>query len=170
MSRLESRTGGSGSQCRHEILGIWRPDGFGSQAFFKTVERSPMAKMTVRWLVAALLACVLGLMLSACGSSNFVADNWPHFAGGEPNDVPPRPGTPGYAAFIAREQPAEPPKIASPQSPPGGVTPEFVARQPGVSGHQVPAGTATATPAQQPAGAAPPQGRTDQNVGQGGLY
>lgn len=142
--------------------------GFGSEAIFKRLSAA-MAKMTVRWLVAALLACVLGLMLSACGSSNFVADNWPHFAGGEPNDVPPRPGSPGYAAFIARGQPAEPPPTAGSQAP-GGVTPEFVARQPGVSGQQVPAGAAAAAPAQRPAGAAPPQGRTDQNVGQGGLY
>ena len=121
-----------------------------------------MAKMTVQWLVAALLVCVLGLALSAC--SNVVADYWPHFAGGEPNDVPPRPGSPGYAAFIAREQPPQPPPPAGPQVPPGGVTPEFVARQPGVSGQQVPAGAAVAAPAQRPAGAAPP------NVGQGGLY
>lgn len=146
--------------------------GSGSQALFQTVERGPVAKMTVQRLIAALLACVLGLMVSACGSSNFVADNWPHFAGGEPNDVPPRPGSPGYAAFIAHGQPPEGANAqsAGPQSSPGGVTPEFVARQPGVSGQQVPTGTATAAPAHQPIGAAPPQRRTDQNVGQGGLY
>ena len=67
-----------------------------------------MAIMTVQRLVAASLACVLGLTLSACGSgSDFVADSWPHFAGGEPNDVPPRPGSPGYAAFIAHGQAAQ---------------------------------------------------------------
>lgn len=131
-----------------------------------------MAKMTVQRLVTVVLACVLGSMLSACGSSNFVADNWPHFAGGEPNDVPPRPGSPGYAAFIAHGQPNEgaSAQTAGPQSPPGSITPEFVARQPGVSGQQVPTGASAAAPAQQPIGAAPPQGRTDQNVGQGGLY
>ena len=67
-----------------------------------------MVKMTAKRLVAGLLACGFGLMLSACGStSDFVADYWPHFAGGEPNDVPPRPGDPGYRKFIEHGQPAE---------------------------------------------------------------
>lgn len=131
-----------------------------------------MAKMTIRRLVAALMVCALGLMLSGCGSSNFVADSWPHFAGGEPDDVPPRPGSPGYAAFIAHGQSAggASAQTAAPQPTAGGVTPEFVARQPGVSGQEIPTGSAAAPPAPQPAGAALPQGRTDQNVGQGGLY
>lgn len=131
-----------------------------------------MAKMMVQRLFAALLACALALMLTGCGSSNFVADNWPHFAGGEPNDVPPRPGSPGYAAFIAHGQPADgsTAQAAAPQPPPAGVTPQFVARQPGVSGEQVPAGAAAPPPAQQPAVATQHPGRTDQNVGQGGLY
>lgn len=133
-----------------------------------------MTRMTVQRLVAGLLACGLGLALSACGSSNFVADSWPHFAGGEPNDVPPRPGSPGYRTFIAHGQPQE---GANPQAPgapsqPGNVTPEFVARQPGVSGQQVPAGATATAPAPSRAGAAPPPGTPEQNVGQGqgGLY
>ena len=44
----------------------------------------------------------LGLNLASCGG--FVADHWPHWAGGMPADVPPRPGTPGYADFIAHGQ------------------------------------------------------------------
>jgi hypothetical protein len=44
----------------------------------------------------------LGLNLASCGG--FVADHWPHWAGGMPADVPPRPGAPGYADFIARGQ------------------------------------------------------------------
>jgi len=47
---------------------------------------------------------ILGLSigLGGCSSfSGFVADNWPHWAGGMPNDVPPRPGSPGYDEFIA---------------------------------------------------------------------
>ena len=132
-----------------------------------------MVKLTAKRLVAGLLACGFGLMLSACGStSDFVADYWPHFAGGEPNDVPPRPGSPGYRKFIAHGQPAEGQNApaASAQPPAGGVTPEFAARQPGGGAQQAPTGTTAATPAQQPANAAPPPRPTDQNVGQGGLY
>ena len=44
----------------------------------------------------------LGLNLASCGG--FVADHWPHWAGGMPADVPPRPGTPGYEEFIAHGQ------------------------------------------------------------------
>ena len=132
-----------------------------------------MAIMTVQRLVAASLACVLGLTLSACGSSSdFVADSWPHFAGGEPNDVPPRPGSPGYAAFIAHGQAAQGAnaQTGATQTPPGGVTPEFAARQPGGDVRQAPTGTPAPVPAQNPASAGPRPGAPDQNVGQGGLY
>ena len=44
----------------------------------------------------------LGLSLASCGS--VVADHWPHWAGGMPDDVPPRPGSPGYAEFVAHGQ------------------------------------------------------------------
>lgn len=131
-----------------------------------------MATMTVKRCIAVLLACAAGLTLSACGSSsNFVADSWPHFAGGEPSDVPPRRGSPGYANFIAHGQPAEganAPASGAP-APAGGVTPAFAQRQPG-GGQQVPAGTSAAAPAQKPVGAAPAPAAPDQNVGQGGLY
>ena len=132
-----------------------------------------MAIMTAQRLIAASLACVLGLTLSACGSSSdFVADSWPHFAGGEPNDVPPRPGSPGYAAFIAHGQAAQGANAqdGAPQTPPGGVTPEFAARQPGGDARQAPTGTPATVPAQNPASAGPSPGMPDQNVGQGGLY
>lgn len=132
-----------------------------------------MAKMALKGLVAALLACGLGVMLSACGSSsNFVADNWPHFAGGEPNDVPPRPGSPGYRKFIEHGQPAEGENApaASGQPTTGGVTPEFAARQPGGSAQAAPAGTTATAPAQKPMAAEPSHGGADPNVGQGGLY
>jgi hypothetical protein len=47
----------------------------------------------------------LGLNLASCGG--FVADHWPHWAGGMPADVPPRPGAPGYADFIAHGKPEQ---------------------------------------------------------------
>ena len=61
--------------------------------------------MIAKGFAAALVLC-LGLTLASCGSfSDAVADHWPHFAGGEPNGVPPRPGEPGYRRFIAHGQP-----------------------------------------------------------------
>lgn len=56
------------------------------------------------FLVPATVLC-LGVLLGACSSvSGFVSDHWPHWAGGMPDDVPPRPGAPGYDAFIAHAQ------------------------------------------------------------------
>ena len=48
----------------------------------------------------------LGLVRRASedGFSAYVADHWPHWAGGMPGDVPPRPGAPGYDEFIAHGQ------------------------------------------------------------------
>jgi len=62
-----------------------------------------------RLLTAATLLG-LGLGLTSCGQfSGYVADHWPHWAGGLPDDVPPRPGTPGYADFIAHGQASQDP-------------------------------------------------------------
>jgi hypothetical protein len=55
----------------------------------------------------ALMALCLGLILGSCTQmSGTVSDHWPHWAGGEPADTPPRPGTPGYQDFIAHRQAA----------------------------------------------------------------
>jgi hypothetical protein len=60
----------------------------------------------MRTITATALLC-LGLTLGGCSSfSGFVADHWPRWAGGMPDDVPPRPGTPGYEEFIAHGQPS----------------------------------------------------------------
>jgi hypothetical protein len=54
----------------------------------------------------AVAALSLGLTLGSCSSfSGYVADHWPRWAGGMPDDVPPRPGAPGYEEFIAHGQP-----------------------------------------------------------------
>jgi hypothetical protein len=101
--------------------------------------RNAAAAMSIRFLAAAMVLG-LGLALGSCGS--FVADHWPHWAGGLPNDAPPRPGAPGYEEFIAH-RPAN--KDAA--------TPEVAAGQ-----SNVPAA---------PPGNRPPD---DQSVVQGGLY
>jgi hypothetical protein len=62
-----------------------------------------------RWIAVAVLAG-FGPLLGSCGGgsesgfSGYVADHWPHWAGGMPDDVPPRPGAPGYDEFIAHGQ------------------------------------------------------------------
>lgn len=62
-------------------------------------------RMTVTRSTAAMMTLCLGFVLGSCSTSTvFVSDHWPHWAGGEPNDVPPRPGTPGYQEFIAHKQ------------------------------------------------------------------
>jgi hypothetical protein len=61
--------------------------------------------MIPKQLFKAAILLGLGLNLASCGG--FVADHWPHWAGGMPADVPPRPGTPGYADFIAHGKPEQ---------------------------------------------------------------
>src|SRR5579885_1326898 len=57
------------------------------------------AMIRKRSLAAAAAVLWLAPMLGSCGG--FVADHWPHWAGGLPPDAPPRPGAPGYEEFIA---------------------------------------------------------------------
>lgn len=60
-----------------------------------------------RCAMGSIVLC-LGFLLGSCSAfSGAVADHWPHWAGGEPDDVPPRPGAPGYDEFIAHKQPDE---------------------------------------------------------------
>ena len=129
-------------------------------------------------LVATGLALGLGLILGSCGqTSDFVADYWPHFAGGEPTGVPPRPGDPGYAQFIAHGQPTDPADTYAPNGPPA-VTGSTVAAEPPLGSGQHPGPSPSAAPpAQRPAAAdqapaavAGPPGPPDHNVIQGGLY
>jgi len=95
----------------------------------------------------ALIALCFGLGLGSCTQlSGTVSDHWPHWAGGEPGDAPPRPGSPGYQDFIAHRQ--------------GGTDaakPAAASAQPGAAGAQ-PAATA-ASPASD-----------DGAVARGGLY
>ena len=82
--------------------------------------------MIVKRLGAAVPVLCLALMLASC--ADFVADHWPHFAGGEPNGLPPRPGEPGYQQFIAHGQQntgpvsgeAQPPAAGNPNAKTGG--------------------------------------------------
>lgn len=115
-----------------------------------------------KWLLARTTVLLLGLTLGSCSSfSGYVSDHWPTWAGGEPANLPPRPGAPGYAEFIAHQEGknAAPANAKTPVATPASAT--------------APTG-ATATPAVDNvnAQAIPPAARRidDQGVVQGGLY
>ena len=60
----------------------------------------------IKKLGAGLMLLSLSLILGSCSSvSGVFSDYWPHWFGGEPAGTPPRPGTPGYADFIAHKPP-----------------------------------------------------------------
>src|ERR1700752_4153123 len=102
--------------------------------------------MMVKRLSVALIGLGLALLLGSCGSvAGFPADHWPHWAGGLPAGTPPRPGTPGYADYVAhRQAETEPPKPAA------------------SAGGRAPTGPAPA--------AAEPHSDDDRPVARGGLY
>jgi hypothetical protein len=65
----------------------------------------PAANVNFRRALAVAVVLGLGAVQGSCGSfPGYVADHWPHWAGGMPDDVPPRPGAPGYDEFIAHGQ------------------------------------------------------------------
>jgi hypothetical protein len=103
--------------------------------------------MMVKRLSVALMGLGLGLSLGSCGPvAGFTADHWPHWAGGLPTGTPPRPGTPGYADYVAhRQAETEPPKPAAANA-----------------GANAPAALAPA--------AVEPQSDDDRPVRRGGLY
>lgn len=119
--------------------------------------------MIPKRLFTAAIVLGIGLNLASCGG--FVADHWPHWAGGLPADAPPRPGTPGYAEFVSHGQ-AKPEAVntATPQPPVAAAANTLAPAAP------------TAVPLRQapaaPTGAAPPNDDVpeDSSVVKGGLY
>ena len=103
--------------------------------------------MMVKRLSAALMVLGLGLLLGSCGPvAGFTADHWPHWAGGLPEGIPPRPGTPGYDDYVAhRQADPEPAKPAA-------------------------NGAMASAPAAAPPAAAEPQSEDGAVVRRGGLY
>jgi hypothetical protein len=97
---------------------------------------------------------------------------WPHWAGGEPAGLPPRPGQPGYEQFIAHGQPVQNPAdtAAAAQQAPGGGTTATIAEQ-----NSAARPPAVAQPRPQQNGAAEPAETVehpvnDSGVVRGGLY
>lgn len=108
--------------------------------------------MIVQRLRPVLTVIGLGLALGSCGSvAGFTSDHWPHWAGGEPNGVPPRPGTPGYDEYIAHQQSNPPPAKAAT----AGAAPAAQAAP-------------AAAPVAAPVAETPPE--DDRAVARGGLY
>lgn len=77
-------------------------------------------------LVASVAVLIAGLALGGCTgmSGGMVGDVLPQWAGGNPRDMPPRPGTPEYEAFrqkldaeAKRDKSKDPPKPKA-DSPP----------------------------------------------------
>lgn len=136
--------------------------------------------MTLRRSVAVALACAAGLSLGSCTSfSGYVSDTWPHFAGGEPNDLPPRPGTPGYDQFISHGQAAQgaaPPASTQPAAanaqPPVAGTTATVAKQPPAAAAETPSAFAEppAADTKPPLAPAITRPADDPSAVQGGLY
>jgi hypothetical protein len=127
------------------------------------------------FLLTAPLCLCLGL--GACTPfAGAVSDAWPTWAGGEPKDVPPRPGAPGYEAFMAHQQhqdvaPNAAPDTAAAPGPTAAVAPTGAA--PGTPGTTAavppPAGRYTQPPPQAPL--PPAYARPDdRSPTQGGLY
>jgi hypothetical protein len=125
--------------------------------------------MGPRRLITAVTLLGFGLNLAGCGG--FVADHWPHWAGGMPADVPPRPGSPGYAEFIAHGQPTPEPKQEPGAAVQGSVQQDTVQQSIVQQGAAAPLSAAAAPPA-APVRAAVPDNDVpqDSNVVNGGLY
>lgn len=109
----------------------------------------PAAGTIGRPLALTVVLC-LGAGLGSCGG--FVSDHWPHWAGGEPNDLPPRPGAPGYEEFIAHK-PKPDPSAATPETPGNSSAP-----------------AASADTSKAPAAPSANRPQDNQGVVQGGLY
>jgi hypothetical protein len=143
----------------------------------RTVTRkraAPATRLMVRYLILPATLSI-GLLLGSCSPfAGFVSDHWPHWAGGMPDGVPPRPGAPGYNDFIAH---GEAPKDAT---PPADADAQPASAQPAAA-QPASVQPATAQPATTqpvaaqpvPAQAPPPPAnpaRSNPAVGSGGLY
>ena len=140
----------------------------------------PVAQMIVKRLFASAMVVSAGLTLASCGGASedgfsaYVADHWPHWAGGMPSDVPPRPGAPGYNEFIAHgqaDQDVLPPPAAGANAAAVPVKPVFQTASPGPAAPAAPA--EPVAPAAQVAPStqvAPQSASDDSSVVQGGLY
>jgi len=140
----------------------------------------PAAHMIVKRLIVAAIVLAAGSVLCSCGGgsedgfSAYVADHWPHWAGGMPDDVPPRPGAPGYQQFIAHGQANQdvmPAPATGPNAPAVPAKPVVQTALPAPDARGGSAAPAAApVPAAAPAPAVPQSAAEDSSVMRGGLY
>ncbi|MFY9692391.1 MAG: hypothetical protein WAK35_01475 [Xanthobacteraceae bacterium] len=154
----------------------------GERPAWPSFGQAAAARMIVKRSVAAAVMLCVGAALGSCaGTSNedafsaYVADHWPHWAGGMPSDTPPRPGAPGYNQFIAHGQADQDvlPPASGATAPAGPVTPVFQTAPSAAAASAKPVRPAPPAPSAQPAPGAPvpPQSASDNsNVVKGGLY
>ena len=130
------------------------------------------AKLGVRLAIGVCLSLALG----ACSPfSGYVSDNWPHWAGGEPTGLPPRPGSPGYAEYIAHGQAVQNPEAAggATQSPPAVETTQSVTQAPNSTMQKTSIFGGPGVAAPKPSVPAPSSAEAagdDASVVHGGLY
>jgi hypothetical protein len=91
--------------------------------------------MMVKRLSVALMGLGLGVSLGSCSPvAGFTSDHWPHWAGGLPAGVPPRPGAPGYDDYVAHRQaetePAKPAAVNATANAPAAAAPPPAATEP----------------------------------------
>jgi hypothetical protein len=130
------------------------------------------AAMILKQALTAVIVLALGAVLGSCGSvSGYVADHWPHWAGGMPGDVPPRPGAPGYDEFIAHGQTDQAAGTSATAAPKPIFSTAKPKAQPAVVEPAVaePAGAVPSPSQAQPASAADRPGE-EPRVVKGGLY
>jgi hypothetical protein len=149
----------------------------GTMRFSSRSTATQLSSMTAELRVRTAIIGCLTLALSACSPfSGYVSDNWPHWAGGEPTGLPPRPGSPGYAEYIAHGQAAQNPEAAggAAQSPSAVETTQTVSQAPASTPQKTSifGGPQVAAPKpNMPATPVPAEGaRDDASVVRGGLY
>lgn len=66
--------------------------------------------------VTLVIGVVLGgVLLASCSSTGaYIGDNLPEWAGGLPKGTPPRPGSPGYEAYLREIHGGDRPTVAPP--------------------------------------------------------
>jgi hypothetical protein len=133
---------------------------------------APWARLMVRYsILPATLS--MGLLLGSCSPfAGFVSDHWPHWAGGMPDGVPPRPGAPGYNDFIAHGQaPKDATSSADAQAASAQPAPTQPATVQPVTAQPVTTQPVVAQPVPAPAPPPPADAaRSNPAVGSGGLY
>lgn len=123
-----------------------------------------MVSGMIKRFFAPMIALLVCLGLGSCASfSGFVSDHWPTWAGGMPNDIPPRPGAPGYDQFLVHQSGKDAAAAAPAASAPSVTSAANASAQPAPAVAPAEGANMQAVPVRN----LPPN---DQAAVQGGLY